>query len=192
MVEFKAFDKNVEVNGETVLSVVAGVGAFKSSALKILKDNNIDNPKPGQWYPQQNWLDAFKTISEKIGDHTLNAIGKAIPANAQWPPQVQDIKSALGSIDIAYHMNHRISGKPLFDPKTGKMTEGIGHYAFESTGDRSAKVTCENPYPCSFDKGIIEAAAKKFAKSGENVNVDEKSTKCRNNAGKNCVYIVTW
>lgn len=192
MVEFKAFDKNVEVNGETVLSVVAGMGAFKANALKILKDNGIDNPKAGQWYPQQDWLDAFKEISEKIGNNTLKMIGAAIPASAQWPPQVTDINAALGSIDIAYHMNHRINGKPLFDPKTGKISEGIGHYAFEKTGDRSAKVVCENPYPCPFDKGLVEAAAKKFAKKGEIVVVEEKSTKCRNDGGKSCTYIVKW
>ena len=78
MTQFKAFNKDVEVNGETVLSVVAGMGTFKSTALKILKENGIDEPKPGEWYSQQNWLNAFKEISEKIGEHTLHQIGMAI------------------------------------------------------------------------------------------------------------------
>jgi hypothetical protein len=49
-------------------------------------------------------------------------IGKSIPENAQFPPEINSIEAGLQAIDVAYHMNHRIDGKPLFDPKTGKMT----------------------------------------------------------------------
>ena len=34
-----------------------------------------------------------------------------IPANAKFPPQIKTIEDALGAIDMAYHMNHRINGK---------------------------------------------------------------------------------
>ena len=43
MVQFKAFDSKVEVNGQTVLSVVSGMGNFKDIALNVLKENGIDN-----------------------------------------------------------------------------------------------------------------------------------------------------
>jgi hypothetical protein len=193
MAQFKAFDAKAEVNGETVLSVVDGMGAFKKKALEILKSNGIDEPKPGKWYPQQKWLDAFKDIATKIGDHTLFSIGQAIPRNAQWPPFVNSIETALGSIDIAYHMNHRINGKVLFDPTSGKMSEGIGHYSFQKTGEKSGKVVCNNPYPCAFDKGIIESAANKFAKAGDTVKVNEELTiNCRKKNADSCTYTVNW
>jgi len=39
---FKAYDKKVEVNGETVLSVLDGMGMLKSKGLKILqRDHQI-------------------------------------------------------------------------------------------------------------------------------------------------------
>jgi len=57
---FKASSSSVEVNGETVYSIIDGMGAFKSKALKFLSDNGIEDPKPGKWYKQQAWLDAFK------------------------------------------------------------------------------------------------------------------------------------
>lgn len=193
MAQFKSFDPKVEVNGQTVLSVVAGMGHFKDQALKILADNKIANPAEGQWYPQQAWLDAFKVISEKIGAATLLQIGKSIPEHADWPPTVKTIEDALGSVDIAYHMNHRIGTTPLFDPSNGSMKEGIGHYRFEKTGDRSGKMMCENPYPCDFDKGIVEAVAKKFKPSDSlMVKVDHTSGDCRKNAGEKCTYTITW
>ena len=60
MAEFKAMAPKVEVNGETVLSVVDGMGIFKQQALDILKKCGIDNPQAGKWYAQQAWLGGFQ------------------------------------------------------------------------------------------------------------------------------------
>jgi len=84
MAQFKALSTNVEVNGETVLSVAAGMGAMKTMARAILETNGIKNHKPGQWFKQQDWLNAFKQISESIGPNTLSQIGQKIPENAQF------------------------------------------------------------------------------------------------------------
>lgn len=180
MAIFKAYSSNVEVNGETVLSIVNGVGLFKKQAMDILAKNGINNPQPGQWYSQQAWLDSFKEISEQIGAKTLNAIGKAIPANANFPPDIDSIEKALSAIDVAYHMNH----------KGGE----IGHYAFTKTGDKSGKMVCNNPYPCEFDMGIIEAMAERFLPSDSiMVNVEHADTQtCRKTNAESCTYIITW
>lgn len=179
MVLFKSYDPKVEVNGETVLSVVEGLGAFKQMSLNLLKESGIENPTAGQWYLQQSWLDCFKTISEKLGPATLEKIGDAIPRNAKWPPTVNSIETALGSIDIAYHMNHR-NGE-------------IGHYQFKKTGEIAAQILCTNPYPDPFDLGIIGSAAKKFAKPGEKVvvKIDETAPTRTKGAGST-LFIVTW
>jgi hypothetical protein len=180
MAQFKAFSNNVEVNGETVLSVVSGVGVFKKQALEILAKNGINDPKPGQWYSQQSWLNAFKEISEKIGPKSLFSIGKAIPANAKFPPEINTIEKALGAIDIAYHMNH----------KNGE----IGHYNFIKTEGNSGKMVCNNPYPCEFDKGIIEAMAQKF-KPADSIMAfveHDDSQPCRKKGAESCTYLVTW
>jgi hypothetical protein len=107
MALFKAFANGVMVNGESVLSIINGMELFQSQALKVLEKHDIKNPQPGQWYPQQNWLDAFKEISETIGTKTLFAIGKKIPENSIFPPDLDSIEKALPGIDVAYHMNHR-------------------------------------------------------------------------------------
>lgn len=193
MVMFVAKSANAEVNGETVYSIVDGMGTFKSKALEILSKNGIKDPKPGIWYSQQNWLNAFKEISASIGTNTLYSIGFKIPENAKFPPQIDSIDKALSSIDVAYHMNHRINGKVLFDLRTGTMLEGIGHYIFEKLTDKEAKMTCPNPYPCDFDRGIIDGMAKRFKPAGSFVQVlHNDAAPCRKKGAETCEYKIKW
>jgi hypothetical protein len=179
MKTFVASSPMVEVNGETVYAIVDGMGVFKTQAFKILEENGIHDPKPGQWYNQQAWLNAFKTIAKQIGNLTLNSIGQKIPENAKFPPEINDIHKALSAIDVAYQMNHRKGS--------------IGHYIYEKTGDRSAKIVCTNPYPDEFDKGIIVAMAKKFRLPDFKlvVKIDE-SQPVRMNGGDSTTFIITW
>ena len=145
MAKYKAFDNVVEVNAETILSVVDGMGSFKAMGSQILEKNGITSLEPGKWYPQKSWLSAFQDISKQVGPMTLFTIGKKIPENAKFPPNVTDVHSALAVIDVAYHMNHR-NGE-------------IGHYVYGKTGERSAVVTTQTPYPSDFDRGLIDARA---------------------------------
>ena len=179
MAQFKALSTTVEVNGETVLSVVDGMGAMKNMAMGILEKNGIKNPKPGQWFKQQDWLNAFKQISESIGTNTLSQIGQKIPENAQFPPAIDTIEKALSAIDVAYHMNHR-GGE-------------IGHYNYKAEGSNRATLECANPYPCDFDRGIIVAMSRRFGPKGGNVRVVHEDTKpCRKKGGESCTYHVAW
>ncbi|MBI5835974.1 MAG: hypothetical protein HZB25_01905 [Candidatus Eisenbacteria bacterium] len=128
---------------------------------------------------QQSWLDAFREIAEKTGPATLRAIGRRIPDTAIWPPEVNSIPAALTSIDVAYHMNHR-GGE-------------VGSYHFELLGARSGRVVCDNPYPCSFDLGIVERTVAKFAPPGTNPLVrHDPAASCRETGGTSCTYLVEW
>ena len=194
MAEFKAFVPGIEVNGETVYSVVDGVGVFKAKALSILAGHGIVDPVKGRWYSQQAWLDSFRSIAEGVGAATLSSIGRKIPENAQFPPEIDSIVKALSAIDVAYHMNHRRDGKVMFDPTSGGMLEGIGHYQFLPLDDRTAKMICRNPYPCEFDRGIIEAMAKRF-KPADSVFAQvrhDDAAPCRHKAADACTYLISW
>ncbi len=180
MAQFKAFAPGVEVNGETVLSVIAGVPGSEAMAKQILASCGITDPMPGKWYRQQAWLDAFNKLADEVGPRTLLNIGKAIPEKAQWPPTVTSIETALPSIDVAYHMNHRGGD--------------IGTYAYQQIGDRSARMVCRNPYPCEFDRGIIMSAAKRF-KPADVVALSvthDDSQPCRSKGADSCTYLVAW
>lgn len=179
MAQFKAFSASVEANGAAILAVVEGMGAFRSTALQILKNHGIINPKKGEWFAQQNWLDAFREISDKIGHATLRSIGQKIPETAIWPPSIQTIEQALASIDEAYKMNHR--------------NGPIGHYHFEMVGRKKGRVICDNPYPCFFDMGIIEATLKKFSNPNDFPFIrHDDSAPCRSNGGSSCTYLIQW
>ena len=190
MTEFQAFAPDIEVNGQTVLSVVRGVGPWEGAARRILTQNGIADPQPGRWYPQQAWLDAFRTIAE-MGSKALYSIGKSVPQNAAWPPEIKSVKDALASIDVAYHMNHARQSRCLFDARTGKAAEGIGHYRYRDAGEREAEVACETPYPCAFDKGLVYAVADKFRPAGTLVRVHHGEA-CRAEGARACVLTVTW
>ena len=179
MGQFKAYSANVEVNGETVLSIVDGMGSMKTMAIGILEKNGIKEPKPGQWFKQQAWLDAFKQISDSVGPNTLSQIGQKIPENAQFPPVIDTIEKALSAIDVAYHMNHR-GGE-------------IGKYKYAPDGPNKATMECANPYPCDFDRGIIVAMARRFAPKGAAVRVTHDDDKpCRKKGDESCTYHVAW
>lgn len=193
MVEFSAFETGIEVNGETVLSVVDGMGAFRYRAAEILAEHGIVEPTPGQWYPQQAWLDAFRTIAEKIGNNTVYSIGRKIPSNATFPPDIKTIDDALAAIDVAYHMNHRKGGVVLFDGATGKMREGIGHYIAQRLGPKQMQVRGENPYPCDFDRGIVTAMAERFRPAEAILlRVVHADGPCRRRGDECCDYSVVW
>jgi hypothetical protein len=194
MTQFKSMNPEIEVNGQTVLTIANGMGAVKNMGLRILSENNIHDPQPESWYSQQEWLNAFKQISEKIGAGTLFQIGKSIPENAEFPPHIETIEQALAAIDVAYHMNHRLKGVELFNSQTGQMTEGIGHYNFKKINDKKVEIICDNPYPCDFDKGIITAMARRFKPSSSpHVSVvHDVNDGCRSKGDHSCSYVITW
>ncbi len=179
MAQFQQFQSGVQVNGETVLTTVNSFPEFmRVKALSILKDNGIEDPQPGAWYCQQAWLDSFRVIAEKFGTNTLFEIGKGIPANAKFPPEVDRIDKALGAIDVAYNMNHR-NGE-------------IGYYKLVSYDQLKKELImeCKNPYPCDFDRGIITAMARKFEPS---VRVEVQPGKPNRKQGDDSSwYVVTY
>lgn len=197
--QFKPFERGVEVNGQTVYAIVDGFKIIKSLAFKHLKDAGIGKDSgdgnitidPAAWYSQEAWLKAFESISKELGNNLLYQIGQAIPKNAKFPPWVIDIDAAIKAVDIAYHMNHRKNGMELFDPKTGSMIEGIGHYGYQRVDGKNMIISvCENPYPCAFDRGILTTMAKKFQPEAMVQHDDSKP--CRNNGHESCTYIITW
>lgn len=179
MAQYKPFATNVEVNGETVLATVNSFPEFmRDAAMQMLASKGIMNPAPGNWYKQEAWLESFKEIAEKYGTNTLFEIGKSIPANAKFPPEIDNIEKALTSIDIAYHMNHR--------------NGDIGFYKMAShdTATKTIVMHCKNPYPCDFDRGIITAMSRKFI-AGVKIELDTTKAS-RKDGADDSWYIVKY
>ncbi|HWZ93311.1 MAG TPA: hypothetical protein VNW92_30835, partial [Polyangiaceae bacterium] len=123
--------------------------------------------------------------------NSLYAIGRGIPENAVFPEQINDIRSGIGSLDVAYHMNHRKGGAVMFNPENGQMLEGIGHYGFQPSPNENRIVcVCENPYACDFDRGIIAAMANRFEARARTVHDNEAP--CRKKGAESCTYVTVW
>lgn len=179
MAQFIPFEDGVEVNGQTVLSIVNAFPEFlRAMGFEILGNHNINKPEHDNWYSQKDWLEAFKEVSMKFGENTLFEIGKAIPENAQFPPEIDSIDKAMAAIDVAYHMNHR--------------NGDIGFYKLVEFDEANKKIImhCQNPYPCDFDRGIITAMGRKF-KTGVEV-VRDTSKPSRKDGAEDSWYIVTY
>ncbi|PTL81823.1 hypothetical protein [Vitiosangium sp. GDMCC 1.1324] len=197
--QFIPFEEGIEVKGHSVKSVVDGFNTFAVLGSAYLLDEGIGTPAPNGlanldlegWYPQRSWLLCFQQIGKQLGDGLLMQVGMAIPRNAVFPEGIEDIHEAIRSIDVAYHMNHRKNGRPMFDPESGRMQEGIGHYGYEPVpGKRKIICLCENPYPCAFDHGLLTAMAQRY-QSNARVTHDEAGP-CRKQRGDRCTYVVSW
>lgn len=197
--QFKAFEPGIEVSGEALGAIIDGFRKYPTIAAKYLTkhgfiktpDGGIDSIDRTAWYPQQSWLSAFEGITNEIGVNSLYAIGRMIPENAIFPPHINDVHSGIRSLDAAFHMNHRKGGVVMFDPQTGMMLEGIGHYGYEAVSDDNRIVcVCENPYACDFDRGIVAAMAARFEPGSKTVH--DNDAPCRKKGADSCTYIVWW
>jgi hypothetical protein len=196
--QFKAFEPDIEVYGASIDAIVDAFKLFPSIVLKRLlnygigtlrgKDVVIDREA---WYPLTNWLAAYESIAKEIGPRALVQIGQHIPKHAPFPPSINDIHGAMASMDAAYHMNHRKGGRVMFDPATGQMLSGIGNYGYAPVPrERRIISTCENPYPCDFDRGIITTLSQRFEKASRVTHDD--GAPCRKNGADSCKYIIAW
>jgi hypothetical protein len=111
--------------------------------------------------------------------------------HARWPAKVHDIESAIRSADIAIHMKHRKGGVVMFDATTGQMLEGVGHLSAErAQGERRMIVTCDTPYPCDLELGVLTGAAIRFSARAQVQHQPE--IPCRKKGDASCMYHVTW
>jgi hypothetical protein len=194
--DINAIDKSIEVHGSSLGAILEGFKAFRSVALKYMSANGLTSSKTGtvdteKWYSLKDWLKAYYAIEKEVGSNVLFDIGESIPKNAKFPPHIIDIDSVMKSAQVAYCMNHRRAGQVMFNPATGTLLEGIGHYGYNRSGqEKKISMICDNPYPCRFDHGIITAMAKKFEPRASVVHEDKKP--CRARGGGECTYTVTW
>ncbi|GHV22598.1 hypothetical protein AGMMS49959_13680 [Planctomycetales bacterium] len=197
--QFQIFEPDIEVNAPTVYAIIDGVGVFTNLSRRYLGQVGIGTVVDKKlvldmdgWYSQAAWLQAFENIAKQIGDRVLFNIGYSIPRNAEFPAQVTDIDTAIQSIDIAYHCNHRKNGQPLFDAATGVKRDGIGHYGYARVSPTINEIVCvsHNPYPCAFDRGIYLAMARRFQPTARIVHDDAQE--CRQHGAETCTYRITW
>lgn len=185
MVQPHSVSPGVEVNGPVVCQSVAGLREHSEEAeaqgREILGQHGIVNPEPEGWYSLRDWLRALDEIGETLGEDALTRLGRKVPEGVEWPPNVDSASKGFATVNEAYQLNHR-GGE-------------IGSYEFVETDERERTVVCANPYPCSFDEGIIQGTLRAFGRGFSYtpmVLVHETSDHCRAEGGEQCEYRVVW
>lgn len=182
MAQFVAFEKEVEVNGRAILSVIKVLPVGQEERSKVLSNHGIQKPEAGKWYPQQAWLNAFKELAESMGNDLLFSIGQAIPEYVAFPQENNTLESALKSIDQAYRLNHR-GGE-------------IGSYRLVEFKEKEKKAVmiCQTPYPSELDRGMISTLVEQFRPASSaafSVALDNNKTS-RTKGNHSCTYAISW
>jgi hypothetical protein len=194
-VQYRAFEPGIEILGTAVMATVGGFGPLRSIVDRMLcRAGLVDcsvqlGIDVNAWYSQQAWLDALREVDERFGTEILFNIGAEIPNNAVFPSSAVDIHTAVQSINVAYHLNHRRGGRVMYDVESGAMLEGIGHYAYEKLGTGHILTTCMTPYPCEFDLGIVATMARRFE---PRTIVEHIGSACRRHGAQACTYSLRW
>ena len=199
MAPFSPFDKDIEVLGRAIYSVidsfrhdkVAPSKILAKAGIGVLNDAGLLELDLDHWYPQEPWLKAFEEICEYAGEEALFDTGARVPTNALFPPWSEGIHRGIRSIDIAYHLNHRKNGQAMYDGAKDEVMEGIGNYGYQPVeGENKIISVCENPYPCSFDHGILTAVATRFEPGAKVLH--QPARPCRRMGDRKCTFVIVW
>lgn len=184
----------VEVHKHTIESFAYAMKRGVEERLSILEKHGIIL-EDAEWFPLEAWLNAFSELANKLGDMNLFLIGSNITRHAKFPP-IKSLREALESLNIAYHMNHRINNQILYNEKTGELYEGIGDYLLISYDEEKCEaiMKCTNPYPSKFDEGIITQLVELYKPNRNRLHSVKASNKLpqRTLGGDSCTYIINW
>ncbi len=177
MAQFVSFDPNVEVIGQSMMSVIAGMSA---GARPFVEKYGLDKLEPDKWYKLQPFLDFYKEISmAQSGSLNLVSTGIKVPEKAIFPPDIDSLEKAMLSLDAAYHMNHRGGD--------------IGHYHTRVVSNHQIEIVAETPFPCDLDYGIILGLARRFRPpKGNLLVIHNLFAPCRKKGAHTCTYHVRW
>jgi hypothetical protein len=183
MKQENVFDKKSRVQSQVILSFVNGIWQFKQQVLQILAVHGITELEIKNTFPLQAFLESLDMIARIIGKNALFQIGLKIPEYAKYPEIIKKIENpSLDTIfsfmDEGFYLNH--SG------------ENLGHMHYEKTGNNTAKVICNDPYPCDFDMGILHALGQKFKPQDSTLKLEHVNSGCRNNGDDSCTYFISW
>jgi hypothetical protein len=138
----------IEAHGSSVLNIVEGCGVFQNRVKALLAEKGITDIDPSKWYDLELVLAVTEELAKTVGPNVLVEIGKNVPKNAQFPPEINTFEKALQSLDVAYKMNHR--------------NGNIGEYKVVQEDLKTYKVICDTPYPAKFNLGLLRGLARKF------------------------------
>lgn len=165
--KIKPFDKDAKFLGSTILQSIESLPSFsKKRMFKMLEDIGLSEIVPENWYPISILADFYKQLQKAFGPNTLFDMGKAITENAAFPPGIDSIDAALGSINMAYNMNHQ---------------GYVGFHKMVSHDKENKKIIMETymPFAPDVNRGVYTGIARRF-QTGVRVVFDDTEQEYEN------------
>jgi len=174
---------DVEVLSINVHSLLGAFNLKEGEVQRILVSHGIEMTldESRRWYPLEAIIRSLEDIRARIGTHTLRAIGHQVPRNSPLPSHVDSFVALLPLLNDTYRMNHRGEGD-------------IGGYHYQPLQKNSARLRCDNPYPCEFDQGLLEAFHTRLPpkSSAFRLRIEHGPDGCRTEGAEACTYLLKW
>lgn len=164
-----------EYHGAALRSFIRGLDKSQQLTQRILQSHGLDRIQDDQWYDLNLARSIYASVAREIGNRSLYNVGLKMIESAPFPPEINDVRSVLASLDAAYRMNVR-------GPDIGGITCTF-------TGDRSAVIVFSTPFVCALEHGIIQGCCRKF---GARALIEHGPEGCRDEGRPSCTYRVTW
>lgn len=179
MKEFALRNSQDTVSGGVVDAFLAAFGPYRSRGETVLKRHlpTIGKLDKTDFCDLSAFMQAMRELQDQFGRPFIEKMGARIYETAPFPPGIDSVEKVMALLDAAYHMNHNKGAD-------------IGSYVWKKDNDRRGIMTCDNPYPCSFDLGLLRASSKRFAEKA--VVTHHEPSQCRHNNAETCIYIVEW
>lgn len=170
----------VEVQSGTARALMEALGLLSQETRRILAEHGIPSLVQQEWYPIQTLLKCLSDIRSQMGPYTLHSLGRLSAQHIAFLPTVGSFPAALASLDQAYQTRHRGQGN-------------VGGYHSQPQGGRSARVRCDNPYPCEYDQGLLESLFERFPpQEAFRLRFTHASGDCRTQGAPACLYQLHW
>jgi len=141
----------------------------------ILNKYGLLSPSEKTWHAHRDVLQMIREVASGNNDCDLYSTGAIVQACLGLSDIKGGVNMALAAVDDQYQSTHRgpdAGGYQLLKWKCGTIS-----------------VTCDNPYPCEFDRGMLESLLKRFAPSGIVPDiVHDHDARCRDLGDHACTY----
>lgn len=181
MKEFACPDPHITTGRGVIDAFLAAFGPYKGRGEKVVcRHLGVEalGSDANAWFPAAKFLAAMSELQDQFGAPFMRKVGSFIFDKAVFPPGIDDVQKGMQLLDVAYYTNHQ------------NVTPGqIGGYHWKADRERGGLMSCDNPYPCAFDIGIIETITHRFEKGAR---VEHEAGPCRHNGDDLCRYRVEW
>ncbi|HEX8319525.1 hypothetical protein [Longimicrobium sp.] len=165
------------VSGKIISSTLdaTGPGPHRRLARKVFSQHNLSDIASDEWYPLSSYLQALDEVGISMKADSLFHIGRKLKFRAPAGFEIMSFESLMHSLPIAFNTHHR-----------GLAPDAITYVIH---GPHQATVTASTPYPCDFNRGLLQSA---FTLLGARSIVETvEGTPCKARGGETCTYQIT-